>query len=337
MSLNPQAKEWLPPGVLSKQFMTLAKEAKEEPVEEKEENGVAHAKAKNGDFIAQVEEGKPRQRGEGTVTGVPVTGPPTSSPVAISGGHSRKQSGKEQNIETRNGSQEDELEFDEVFERLTNEGSSPRSTPRASLVGPSPLPSPAASPQLHTFASLIKQTEKLSVNGGSMTNKGNDRSNAPAANAMCQASDQATTAEQQSTSAEQHSMSAMRDSAQNEDATEQYNHDDIIPTVRTHVETDVSAAATAASGTRRKLGPEDFELLRVVGQGAFGKVFQVRKRDTGEVFAMKVMRKDRILEKSHEEYVKAERNALTAVVHPYIVTLRYSFQVCDQIIFQAFF
>lgn len=44
----------------------------------------------------------------------------------------------------------------------------------------------------------------------------------------------------------------------------------------------------ASTSGRRRLGPSDFELLRIVGQGAFGKVFQVRKRDTGEIFAMKV-------------------------------------------------
>lgn len=99
-----------------------------------------------------------------------------------------------------------------------------------------------------------------------------------------------------------------------------------VPTVVTHIETETSAAAT-----RRRLGPNDFELMRVVGQGAFGKVFQVRKRDTQEVFAMKVMRKDRILERRHGEYVRAERDALTAVVHPYIVTLRYSFQTSQKL------
>lgn len=101
--------------------------------------------------------------------------------------------------------------------------------------------------------------------------------------------------------------------------------------VITHVETKESAAAAAAAGGQRKLGPNDFEMLRVVGQGAFGKVFQVRKRDTGEVFAMKVMKKDRILEKDHGDYVRAERNVLTAVVHPYIVTLRYSFQTSKKL------
>lgn len=87
-----------------------------------------------------------------------------------------------------------------------------------------------------------------------------------------------------------------------------------------------------------KVGPEDFEILRVIGKGAFGKVFQVRKKgedceigddyDEGDgIFAMKVMRKDNIIKKNHVDYMKAERDILTKVVHPFIVQLRYSFQV----------
>lgn len=86
-----------------------------------------------------------------------------------------------------------------------------------------------------------------------------------------------------------------------------------------------------------KVGPEDFEILRVIGKGAFGKVFQVRKKgedceigddyDEGDgIFAMKVMRKDNIIKKNHVDYMKAERDILTKVVHPFIVQLRYSFQ-----------
>lgn len=55
-------------------------------------------------------------------------------------------------------------------------------------------------------------------------------------------------------------------------------------------------------------------------------MFQVRKLDSGRVYAMKVMRKERILERDHGDYVRAERDVLTAVFHPYIVTLRFSFQ-----------
>lgn len=81
-----------------------------------------------------------------------------------------------------------------------------------------------------------------------------------------------------------------------------------------------------------KIGPGDFEILRVIGKGAFGKVFQVRKKvrigeDIGDgILAMKVMRKDTIIKNNHVDYMNAERNILTKVVHPFIVPLRYSFQ-----------
>ncbi|XP_022888384.1 serine/threonine-protein kinase AtPK2/AtPK19-like [Olea europaea var. sylvestris] len=71
---------------------------------------------------------------------------------------------------------------------------------------------------------------------------------------------------------------------------------------------------------------EDFEFLKVVGQGAFGKVYQVRKIGSSEIFAMKVMRKDKIIKKNHAEYMKTERDILTKIDHPFIVKLRYSFQ-----------
>ena len=60
------------------------------------------------------------------------------------------------------------------------------------------------------------------------------------------------------------------------------------------------------------------------------QVFQVRRKGTGQVYAMKVMRKERILARDHGDYVRAEREVLTAVFHPYIVTLRCSFQVISR-------
>lgn len=74
------------------------------------------------------------------------------------------------------------------------------------------------------------------------------------------------------------------------------------------------------------VGIEDFEILKVVGQGAFAKVYQVRKKGSSEIYAMKVMRKDKIMENNHAEYMKAERDILTNVDHSFIVQLRYSFQ-----------
>ncbi|CAM6058167.1 unnamed protein product [Sphagnum tenellum] len=90
--------------------------------------------------------------------------------------------------------------------------------------------------------------------------------------------------------------------------------------------TDVAADESPHSVGVERLGPQDFELLRVVGQGAFGRVFQVQKKGTTEIYAMKVMRKDKIMERNHGDYMKAERDILTKVVHPFIVQLQYSFQ-----------
>lgn len=83
-----------------------------------------------------------------------------------------------------------------------------------------------------------------------------------------------------------------------------------------------------------KIGVGDFDILRVVGKGAFGKVFLVRKKgnckgngsNNDGIYAMKVMRKDTIIKKNHVDYMKAERDILTKVAHPFIVQLRYSFQ-----------
>ncbi|XP_027332211.1 serine/threonine-protein kinase AtPK2/AtPK19-like isoform X2 [Abrus precatorius] len=74
------------------------------------------------------------------------------------------------------------------------------------------------------------------------------------------------------------------------------------------------------------IGVEDFDVLKVVGQGAFGKVYQVRKAGTSEIYAMKVMCKDKIMQRNQAEYVKSERDLLTKVDHSFIVRLRYSFQ-----------
>ena len=41
---------------------------------------------------------------------------------------------------------------------------------------------------------------------------------------------------------------------------------------------------------------DDFSILKVLGQGAFGKVYLVKKKDTGKLFAMKTMRKHKIVD-----------------------------------------
>jgi serine/threonine protein kinase len=53
------------------------------------------------------------------------------------------------------------------------------------------------------------------------------------------------------------------------------------------------------------LGVDDFEPLKVIGRGAFGEVRLVQKRDTGHVYAMKILRKAAMVEKEQVAHVRA--------------------------------
>ena len=65
------------------------------------------------------------------------------------------------------------------------------------------------------------------------------------------------------------------------------------------------APTRGPGGSERKLTPDDFEMLCLVGVGAFGKVFHVKKRTCGSVYAMKVMKKDVIIERDQCDYMRA--------------------------------
>uniref|UniRef100_A0A8D3DKE1 non-specific serine/threonine protein kinase n=1 Tax=Scophthalmus maximus TaxID=52904 RepID=A0A8D3DKE1_SCOMX len=79
-----------------------------------------------------------------------------------------------------------------------------------------------------------------------------------------------------------------------------------------------------------QIRPECFELLKVLGKGGYGKVFQVRKvsgATSGKIFAMKVLKKAMIVRNAKDTaHTKAERNILEEVKHPFIVDLTYAFQ-----------
>ncbi|KAF8931418.1 AGC protein kinase Gad8 [Dissophora ornata] len=69
-----------------------------------------------------------------------------------------------------------------------------------------------------------------------------------------------------------------------------------------------------------------FDLLKVIGKGSFGKVMQVRKRDTSRIYAMKIIRKAHIISRSEVNHTLAERTVLAQINNPFIVPLKFSFQ-----------
>jgi len=77
-----------------------------------------------------------------------------------------------------------------------------------------------------------------------------------------------------------------------------------------------------------KADPSQFELLKVLGEGSFGKVFLVRKivgLDAGTLYAMKVLKKATLKVKDRMRSTN-ERNILADVGHAFIVRLHYAFQ-----------
>jgi serum/glucocorticoid-regulated kinase 2 len=75
-----------------------------------------------------------------------------------------------------------------------------------------------------------------------------------------------------------------------------------------------------------------FDLLKVIGKGSFGKVMQVRKKDTQRIYALKTIRKANIASRPGEiTHILAERTVLALVNNPFIVPLKFSFQNPDKL------
>jgi len=76
-------------------------------------------------------------------------------------------------------------------------------------------------------------------------------------------------------------------------------------------------------------GLPDFRLQRVLGQGGFGQVLEVVKRDCGKHYAMKVMHKEmmrRCLGSSWRKKIHLEKDLMACLNHPFLVNLSYAFQ-----------
>ncbi|XP_069508438.1 serine/threonine-protein kinase Sgk2 isoform X2 [Ambystoma mexicanum] len=80
--------------------------------------------------------------------------------------------------------------------------------------------------------------------------------------------------------------------------------------------------------------PTDFDFLRVIGKGSFGKVLLAKCKNDGNFYAVKVLQKKTILKKKEQIHIMAERNVLLKnFKHPFLVRLYYSFQTPEKLYF----
>nr|XP_033770654.1 serine/threonine-protein kinase Sgk2 isoform X2 [Geotrypetes seraphini] len=80
--------------------------------------------------------------------------------------------------------------------------------------------------------------------------------------------------------------------------------------------------------------PKDFDFLKVIGKGSFGKVLLAKRKCDGKFYAVKVLQKKTILKKKEQNHIMAERNVLLKnLKHPFLVGLHYSFQTSEKLYF----
>ncbi|XP_068156686.1 RAC serine/threonine-protein kinase-like [Drosophila tropicalis] len=95
----------------------------------------------------------------------------------------------------------------------------------------------------------------------------------------------------------------------------------------------------SVQGTRRhssgvkKVTLENFEFLKVLGKGAFGKVILCREKSTAKLYAIKILKKEVIIQKDEVAHTLTESRVLKSTNHPFLISLKYSFQTNDRLCF----
>jgi len=85
----------------------------------------------------------------------------------------------------------------------------------------------------------------------------------------------------------------------------------------------VTTHVTSEKG-KTKIGLDDFQMKKVIGRGRYGKIVLVVKRDTGKVYAMKIIRKSKL--EDDKKHIFSERDALIKLDNPFLAKLHFTFQ-----------
>merc|ERR1712038_1169704 len=83
----------------------------------------------------------------------------------------------------------------------------------------------------------------------------------------------------------------------------------------------------------KKMTFENFEFLKVLGKGTFGKVILCREKSSNHLYAIKILKKEVIIKKDEVEHTMTENRVLQSTRHPFLIGLKYSFTTQDRLCF----
>nr|XP_014284942.1 RAC serine/threonine-protein kinase isoform X2 [Halyomorpha halys] len=91
--------------------------------------------------------------------------------------------------------------------------------------------------------------------------------------------------------------------------------------------------SNSKSSGKKKVTLKNFEFLKVLGKGTFGKVILCREKATGRLYAIKILKKEVIIQKDEVTHTLTENRVLRTTSHPFLISLKYSFQTADRLCF----
>ncbi|CAG7828529.1 unnamed protein product [Allacma fusca] len=84
---------------------------------------------------------------------------------------------------------------------------------------------------------------------------------------------------------------------------------------------------------KKKVTFENFEFIKVLGKGTFGKVILCREKSSKLLYAIKILRKEVIIKKDEVDHTLTENRVLQTTNHPFLTSLKCSFQTGDRLCF----